>query len=291
MGAILLTQGLASVAYACGTCTVGDPTLTVVGYEQPVNQRVRSSFTVRHRQDEVGEPGVDELSLSEQRLEMAVAYSFTERWTVSLMMPMVHRLVTEVNLAELDAWAPGDLDLRVRSILYRDRKFAPRHVVAVLGGLEMPTGTVEDDLAGEPLPLEFQAGSGSWDPIAGASYSFFSDPWSVFVSSSAIFPTEGTAQTKAGISCRQAVNGQYQPLDYLGFRLGGDVRWDQPTYEAGVRDPNTGGNITYLNAGLIGLPHPKVVLHAMVSVPVIQRLDGMHQESLAVTAGMIYETR
>ncbi len=291
IGVILLTHGLTCVAYACGTCTVGDPTLTVVGFGQPANQRVRTSFTTRHRQDQVGEPGVDELTLSEQRLEMALAYSFTDRWTVSLMMPVVHRLVTEVNLAELNAWAPGDLDLRLRSIVYRDRKFAPRHVVGLLGGLEMPTGTVEDDLEGEPLPLEFQAGSGSWDPLAGASYAFYANPWALFLSSSAIFPTEGTADTQAGISFRQTANAQYQPIDYLAFVLGADFRLDRPTYEAGFRDPDTGGNITYLNVGMIGLPHPKLVLHAMVSVPIIQRLDGLHEEFVAVTAGLIYETR
>jgi hypothetical protein len=276
-------------ALACGTCAVGDPTLTIVGLEQPKSQRIRTSATLRYRNDEIGEPRVDALKLTEQRMELAGAYSPTDRWTVSLMMPLVHRLVTAANLAEADIWAPGDLELRARAVVWRDRSFAPRHLISIIGGLEFPTGTVERDAAGVPLPLEFQAGTGSWDPIAGASYTMFSDPWSVYVSSLAIFPTRGTADTQAGISFRQTVLGQFQPWRFLAFQLGAELRLDQPGYVAGIRDPNTGGHITYGTFGLIGLPHDKVLLHLTAAVPMIQRLDGDHVEGLAITAGLVYE--
>jgi hypothetical protein len=268
---------------------VGDPTLTVVGFEQPKGQRVRTSGTLRHRSDRIGDPQVDELRLAEQRMELAGAYSPTDRWTLSLMMPLVHRLVTAVNLAEADIWAPGDLELRVRAVVWRDRKFAPRHLVSLIGGLEFPTGSISRDEDGVPLPLEFQAGTGSWDPIAGVSYTMFSDPWSVYVSSTAIFPTKGTAGMDVGISFRQTVLGQFQPWHFLAFQVGLELRLDQPGYMMGVRDPNTGGHITYGTLGLIGLPHDKVLLHFTAAVPMIQRLDGMHEEGLAITAGLVYE--
>ncbi len=268
---------------------MGDPTLTVVGFEQPKGQRVRTSGTLRHRNDQIGEPQVDELQLSEQRLELAIAYSPTSRWTLSLMMPVVHRLVSAVNLAETDVWAPGDLDLRARAVVWRDRKFAPRHLVSMIGGLEFPTSTIERDADGVPLPLEFQAGTGSWDPIAGASYAMFSDPWSLYVSSVAVFPTKGTADTQAGISFRQTALGQFQPWHFLAFQVGAEFRIDQPGYITGIRDPNTGGHITYGTFGLIGLPHDKVLLHFTVAVPMIQRLDGEHEEGLAIAAGLVYE--
>jgi hypothetical protein len=268
---------------------VGDPTLTIVGFEQPKGQRVRTSGTLRHRNDRIGDPQGDELRLSEQRMELAGAYSPTDRWTLSLMMPLVHRLVTAVNLAETDIWAPGDLELRVRAVVWRDRKFAPRHLISLIGGLEFPTGSISRDAEGVPLPLEFQAGTGSWDPIAGASYTMFSDPWSVYVSSTAIFPTKGTADMQVGISFRQTVLGQFQPWHFLAFQVGLEFRLDQPGYMMGVRDANTGGHITYGTFGLIGLPHDKVLLHVTAAVPMIQRLDGMHEEGLALMAGLVYE--
>jgi hypothetical protein len=268
---------------------VGDPTLTVVGFEQPKANRFRTSAVVRLRNDQIGEPEVDQLTLSEQRMELAAAYSPVDRFTVSMMMPLVHRLVTAVNLAEADIWAPGDLELRLRGVVWRDRKFAPRHLVSLIGGLEFPTGSVETDAQGVPLPLEFQAGTGSWDPIAGASYTMFSDPWSLYVSSVAIFPTTGIADTDVGSSFRQTVLCQLQPWSFLGFQAGAEFRIDQPGYIAGVRDPNTGGHITYGTLGLIALPHEKIVLQATAAIPIVQRLDGNHEEGFAFTGGLIYE--
>lgn len=287
--ALVVPLSSVSEAAACGTCSVGDPTLTIVGFEQPKAQRVRTSATARHRSDRIGEQNVDELQLSEQRLELAAAYSPTDRWTLSLMMPVVHRLVTAVNLAAADIWAPGDLELRVRAVVYRDRAFAPRHLVSLIGGLEFPTSSVERDAEGIPLPLEFQAGTGSWDPIAGVSYTMFSDPWSVYVSSVGIFPTQGTADTKVGISFRQTALGQLQPWTFLAFQVGAEFRIDRPGYIAGVRDPNTGGHITYGTFGIVGLPHAKVLLHITAAVPLVQRLDGAHEEGLGITGGLIYE--
>jgi hypothetical protein len=268
---------------------VGYPTLTIVGFEQPKANRFRSSATVRHRNDRLGEPEVDQLTLSEQRMELAAAYSPIDRFTVSLMMPLVHRAVTAVNLAEANLWAPGDLELRLRGVIWRDRKLAPRHLVSLIGGLEFPTSSIETDAEGVPMPLEFQAGTASWDPIAGASYTMFFDPWSLYVSSVAIFPTKGVADTDVGTSFRQTVLGQFQPWRFLGFQAGAEFRIDQPGYIAGVRDPDTGGHITYGTVGLIALPHQKLLLHATAAVPLVQRLDGNHEEGFAFTAGLVYE--
>ena len=286
IAALIAPLWVAAEASACGTCSVGDPTLTVVGFEQPKANRVRTSAALRHRSDSIGETEVDQLTLSEQRMELAGAYSPTDRFSLSLMMPLVHRLITEVNLAEANIWAPGDLDFRMRGVIWRDRKFAPRHLI---GGLEFPTSSIEYDQNGVPLPLEFQAGTGSWDPIVGASYTMFSDPWSVYVSSIAIFPTTGIADTQASKSFRQTVLGQYQPWKFLAFQVGAEFRIDGPGYVAGVRDPNTGGHITYGTLGIVGLPHEKIMVHATAALPIVQRLDGTHREGFAFTAGLVYE--
>jgi hypothetical protein len=117
----------------------------------------------------------------------------------------------------------------------------------------------------------------------------FMNPWSVYVASMAIFPTTGTADTRASISVRQTALGQYQPWDFLAFQLGVEFRFDGPGYIAGVRDPNTGGNITYGTLGIVGVPHEKVMLHATGAIPMVQRLDGTHEEGFAFTAGLIYD--
>lgn len=289
MFALLVVTSVSAEASACGTCSVGDPTLTIVGFEQPQGNRVRTSATLRHRNDSIGTSDVDQLTLSEQRMELGGAYSPTDRVSLSLMMPVVHRLITEVNLAEANIWAPGDLDLRIRGVVWRNREFAPQHLVSLIGGLEFPTSTIEYDQNGVPLPLEFQAGTGSWDPIAGATYTMFADPWSVYVSSVAIFPTQGIGDTKASNSFRQTLLGQYQPWRFLAFQVGAEFRIDGPGFIQGVRDPNTGGHITYGTLGIVGLPQDKFMIHATAALPIVQRLDGTHREGFAFTAGLVYE--
>jgi hypothetical protein len=289
IAAFVAPLSIAAEVFACGTCAVGDPTLTVVGFEQPKSQRMRAYGTVRARNDRIGDPQVDELRLAEQRMELAGMYSPSDRWALSVMMPLVHRVVSAVNLAEADIWAPGDLEFRVRAVVWRDRRFAPRHLVNMIGGLEFPTGSIERDAQGVPLPLEFQAGTGSWDPIVGASYAMFSNPWSVYASSVALFPTQGTADTNVGTSFRQTVLGQYQPWHFFAVQVGTELRVDQPSLVGGVRDPNTGGEIMYGSAGLIGMPHEKVLLHFTVAIPMFQHLDGAHVEGLAITTGLVYE--
>ncbi len=287
--ALIAPMWIASGAAACGTCSVGDPTLTIVGFEQPKASRVRTSAAVRHRSDTIGKADLDKLTLSEQRMELAGAYSPTDRVSLFLMMPVVHRLITEVNLAEASIWAPGDLDLRIRGVVWRDRKFAPRHLVNVIAGLEFPTSTIEYDADGRALPLEFQPGTGSWDPIAGASYTLFRNPWSFYVASIAIFPTTGIADTRASTSFRQTALGQFQPWRFLGFQAGVEFRVDGPGYVEGLRDLNTGGHVTYGTLGIIGLPQPKVMIHATAALPMVQRLDGTHREGFAFTAGLVYD--
>ena len=63
-------------------------------------------------------------------------------------------------------------------VLWRDRGFAPAHVLSGLVGLELPTAS---DLArAEQLASDdAQPGSRSWDPTAGLAYAFFGGAFSL----------------------------------------------------------------------------------------------------------------
>ena len=274
---------------ACGSCAVGDPTITVMGAEQPATNRLRMSMTMRHLNDRIGEPQVDALQLSEQRLELGGAYSPIDRLTVSAMVPLVHRRVTEVNLAEYSAWSAGDVDVRIRGVVYRDRAFAPRHLLTLIGGLELPTSSAKRDAAGQSLPLEFQPGSGSWDPIAGLGYTLFRNPWSVYASAIATVPTKGHNDARGGAYVRQSLIAQYQPIKVLAFQAGAEVRGERPTKVDGQTEQNSGGWVGFGIVGLVALPHPDVVLHLAAAIPVLERLNGAHEHSLSLTAGIVYE--
>ena len=280
---------LPSEAEACGTCAVGDPTLTIMGTAQPTENRVRLALTFRHRTDELGEPRVNLVELSEQRIETSLAWSPKDYLTLSLMAPVVHRRLTQVNGAVDEFWSIGDLDLRLRGVLFRDRERAPRHLFSGLIGLELPTAPVDEQDNGDPLPLELQAGTGSWDPILGLTYGFFSDPWSFTAVSSVVVGTEGRADAKVGTSWRTTARVQLQPWPEAGFQLGTDFRYDQRNIESGQVDPDSGGFIAYLTAGLVGTPAMGLMLYASFSYPVANALYGFHDEGPALTLGALYD--
>jgi len=289
LGAIGGIVSMPASARACATCAVGDPTLTVMGAEQPFAHRVRGALFFRYRTDRLGEPGVNAIDLSEERIEASVSYSPTTRYSLSLSIPTVHRRVSYVNGAEDALWSLGDMELRFRAFVYRDSDRAPRHLLATLVGIQLPTAPLDRDSNGQVLPLELQAGSGSFNPIAGLTYGFFADPWSFSAVSAVVVGTPGRADVRVGTSWRTTLRAQLQPWSAVGFLLGADLRLDGRTLEGGETDPDSGGFIAYLTGGLVVSPATDLILSATVSYPTINALYGHHEEGLALAIGCMYD--
>jgi hypothetical protein len=138
----------------------------------------------------------------------SVAYGISHHLTVSAELPYVRRddlregehshvsgtVVTSVE--ELGSVAGiGDLNLLAK---YRVTEGTAAGF-ALIGGLKMPTGSTDKRSPdGERLETEHQPGSGSWDPILGASASAKLGP--VQLTSSALYQisTKGAQQTRLG---------------------------------------------------------------------------------------------
>jgi hypothetical protein len=100
-----------------------------------------------------------------------IAYGVTHHLTVSAEVPYVRRDSLREGIAggveQLGSVAGiGDMSLLAKYRLTGEEGVR----FAVIGGLKLPTGsTHRRDLAGERLETEHQPGTGSWDPIVGAS--------------------------------------------------------------------------------------------------------------------------
>src|SRR5262245_7250848 len=114
-----------------------------MGVEQPFQGRLRLASALRYRSDTL-----DDIEAHEVRWNLSASYSPHRDFTIGAVMPLVSR----------DADDPDGT---------RDRSFAPRHLVALIGGVELPTGPAELAVRDEAMP-----GSGTLDFIGGASYSF-----------------------------------------------------------------------------------------------------------------------
>ena len=149
-----------------------------------------------------------------------VAYGITHELTVSAELPYVRR--DKLRVAE-----PGDGVERLGTIggigdlsLLAKYRLTHGHDVgfALIGGIKLPTGsTHQHDRFGERLETEHQPGTGSWDPILGASASAKAGRFQLTASALYQWSTEGAQHTKlgdrlqGGIALSHRFGGQAQP--------------------------------------------------------------------------------
>jgi hypothetical protein len=285
---LLLSSGVPRQALACATCGCGDPTLTGLGTEQPFAGRLRSSLELSYRTDAIGVAGLDRIELREARADASIAWAPTTRLFLVALVPSVYREALDPSLARSEAWGVGDIELRAKWFVYRDRSFAPRWLVSTLGGVKLPTAPWQSDSAGGLLPLEVQAGTGSLDLLLGTSVATFQGETSAYASVQWSMPLTTRPPLEPGSSLRGSLMLQHQILQALAVRAAADGRWDQPSLEAGERDPNSGGWIVFLGGDVLVSPAADLSLSFGVRVPALDDLAGAHAEGArASVAAMV----
>ena len=266
--ALTLAATLAPIeARACGTCAVGDPTLTTLGSGQPAAGRVRASLVARHHRQTLRATD-GRWGLRQERYELGLVWTPSARWRLQLTAPFAYQRIDHPNLARTRRWSWGDVAVQVGAVLYRDRALGPRHLWIADLGTELPTASRPRD-----IPDELYAGSASWDLTGGLSYLFFARPWSMLLRARLVAPLAGLARRPA--PAVQALGGvQWQPLRALGGRLSAQLR-----RELGA----DGGSLLRLGGGVVIAPATDVVLHAQLTAPAWQ--SGSSREGLAVEIG------
>ena len=274
LGVLLSVTAPPSSARACAACVCGDPTLTVMGSEQPFAGRFRLGLRLRLRGDRI-----DDVHILEGRSDLTVAWSPLDVLTLSVEAPAVYRSVAIPNARTREALSFGDVEARARWFVYRDRAFAPRHLLALVGGLSMPTGRASSEDAG--LPEDALAGTGVWSPLLGVSYSYFARPYSLFASVAG-YARLGMANGESpGESLRFTTAAQYQATEAVGLRLSVDGRVDgRARMQGEPREAGTGGTILFAGADVVLSPMTDLIVVAGFRVPVVQALAGSHVETM-----------
>lgn len=262
---------------ACASCGCGDPTLTAMGIEKPFKNRVRLSLEQR-----LG--GFQDRRLEERalisRTTLSASWSPTAWLTVAASLPMA---AGELSQLREQTRAPrrviglGDLDLYVRGLVFRDRRFAPRHVVGVLAGLKFPTGPRVRDSSGYPAADDFQPGSGSWDPIFGANYGYFGD-LGVFVSFSYRHATTGRNEYRRGSVLGISAFVQRSVHRVISLGAGLELSHTQPDELRGAVLPETGGTVLALVPQALIALRTDWLLRAALQLPGGQFWNGAQTE-------------
>jgi hypothetical protein len=291
--ALLAAVAAPRAARACSTCSCGDPTLTGMGAEKPYRGRLRAAVAASYRTDEIGDAGLDQVRLREERLDLGLAWAPHQRLFFAATLPLLWRQVMEVNAAETSVAALGDIELRLKGFVFQDRALGAHHLIAAILGARFPTAIGPEAAPGPPLPDEALAGSGALWGIAGASYAWFERAFSLYSSASVSLPLSRarTMRVAPAGSLLTTVAVQFQLNARFALRAGVDTRLDGKAELAGMRVPHTGGFIAFSSAELLFSPMTDVLLGASARVPVWNALDGAHREGAIFGLFVAYDVR
>jgi hypothetical protein len=202
-----------------------------------------------------------------------------------------------------DADGIGDLTLMAQYRFLNDQR--SRAEAALLVGLRAPTGRTDvRDAHGELFEAEFQPGSGSWDGLLGLAFTQRFGAWSFDASALYQLATTGTQDTdlgdrflyNVGVSYRVVGGASPGPMYHGGPKTGRyhhhheeptlaprgpaldlvlelNGEWHAREEIAGIREPNSGGNVVYLSPGL-RLSLDKWSGFVSVGLPVINHVNG-----------------
>lgn len=286
--AMVLAAGVApSRAAACASCGCGDPTLTAMGLELPYQNRLRLAIEERFGGHTAGDSWVDRSFTL--RSSLLASWSPTTRLTVAALVPLVSTWLRSGERPWRSATGLGDVELSLRGVVYRDRAFAPRHLLSALAGLKAPTGprAYQDD--GFPVADDSQPGSGSWDPFAGVAWAWFGDPVSVFSSVGYRYTTRGRNGYWRGQSAGGTVGLQFQPFTRAGFSLAADFRFAAHDQVGGIEMPNTGGASIAITPSVVVAPVDRWLIKLAAQVHVVDWWNGVQSESTTVMLSTVVD--
>ncbi len=284
MIASAVTAALASRparALACATCGAGDPSAQIAGAEQPFRGRVRLAAVLLHTSYADADAQV-----FDQRLLASGSIAIDDVALLTASLPLVWRESTDASLAHDTSFGLGDLDLRLRVTLFRDRPFAPEHRLVLEVGTRAPTAPALLRADGSLAPLAAQTGTGAFEPLLGLSWLARWDDASFVLGVQGAFPTTGFAGWRNGAAMRTTTALQWQPLPELALRATIDSRVEGPSGRQ--QDPGGVSFLLHTGGGVVVAPSSDLVLHLVVRVPVIQIQDVAHAartDGVTVEAG------
>lgn len=281
--AILVSES----ALACSTCMVGDPTQTLMGAEKPFENRLRFSVDMMARDESVGEVGVNRNDVDELRTTFSAAWAPNRRMMLSVAVPLLDKQLESVTLAQEDVQALGDTTISVKTYMQEKESFV-KDMYGLLGGVRLPTAS-EQVVNGTPLNFDVQPGTGATTFNVGGWYAHYRFPWLFYASTAYHIASEGDQQFQAGDAMVLNLSTQYALDHKLSFPVSLEARWSDYDSFAGVREDDSGGVLAYIAPGVIYTLKSDLLLNFAVKIPVIEELNGFHEEGTIITFGITYD--
>jgi len=214
-----------------------------------------------------------------------LVYGIHTRVTLFGILPFLYKRMemdTPSGRAERSTSGFGDMTALVRVTALAINRPGETLRLAPFVGLKLPTGAdgEADSLGSFPQP--FQLGTGSWDPVAGAIFTWQTLRWELDLSAGYQLRTEAN-DFDAGDELRGDASFQYRLVpwgelgsgvpSYLFAVLESNAVWRDQDRVAGMTNADSGGFTWYVAPGLQWITE-RTVLEAAVQVPVLRSGGG-----------------
>jgi Putative MetA-pathway of phenol degradation len=278
-----------SPAYSICGC---DPAAGTLGLDRPSASSLRVAVEDRYLSKESG-GGEDAESEREDRLLLRAQYSPLAPLVLQVEVPyfLFKNHLNAEGLRDDTATGLGDVTVGARYELLRVGLQA-RHVVALTGTLKMPTGPNARHLPGEDPDEHLQLGTGSWDGLAGISYLYGLQPYTVYANATTRLNTANGRGFRYGHAVFGTLGTRRSFLESqrLVASLEAQARFaGRDHFADGSTDPDSGGFVGYA-AGSIGYALTQdLLLRAVAQVPVVKDLNGIQNEHPVLYLNLAYD--
>ena len=275
-------------AQATTLTEVDSPISALVQESDPATGDWRAQLDVRTRESHTAIGDGSEGNLTEWRLSAGAAFSPVHVLTFSAEMPVIYRTWQEEGGAVLEDVAAGDLDLRVHIVPIRwtvgEFKIQPH----ILAGLRIPTGSLMVDESGEALPNETQPSLGDQSGLGGAGFRVAHGPWSLTTTGYFLMWVADLEWAIPGSVFSSVTVVERQLGDKMSLRVGSEYTHSgRLTLRGGSETVvNSGGNVLFATADLDYHSRRMGDVSLGISAPVLQQLNGEHEEGNMVNLGM-----
>ena len=298
---LALSAAVSDPARACSVCGC-DPSSGTLGLDRPTEGDLRFALEDRYLQKESGtvDDGTRE-GEREDRLNLRLQYSPpVPRLSFELEVP-IYAWKSHLGLGNtVDDTTRGlsDVVLSARYEVLKLGGMVPRHVIALTGSLKAPSGSNAHLAAVDSGAFDEhkQIGTGTWDELFGAFYTWGDFPTVAYAGLSARINGTNSRGNHFGNALFATLGARRSFLNSkaLYFALDAQVRnagTDTIPVNGNERayDPNSGGLITYA-AGTAGYALTQdLLVRATLQIPVYTALNGAQGEHPVAFVGLAYD--
>lgn len=222
--------------------------------------------------------------LTVKQVPIVFGYAPTRDIAAAISVPWIEKSQRR-NLsgrrATLDLAGLGDMAFLGRWTLKKWLGPWRRTDLAVIGGVELPTGDTNRRDEGIRLPPDLQLGSGSFDPFLRMAFTRIVKRRSIFSELQYKVNTPGALDFKFGdvlqydlaFAYRFFPAKKYPNPEFYGILELNGV-WEQQARQRGRDVANTGNHTIFLSPGIQAIPLKNLLIEASVQIPIYQDLRG-----------------